>query len=88
MQTSFLSVANTHKSTRATDFRSKEGNKNSQGLLFTCSPRREQTSCRVLEGCADGVSAAHVYLHSAVAPAAWTPVPPDLTGEGSSKRDG
>lgn len=86
VQTSFLSGVNMHKSTRATDFRSKVGNKNNQGLLFICSPRRERTPCGVLEGCADEVSAAHIYLRSAIAPAVWTPVTPDLTGEGSSKR--
>lgn len=37
------------------------------------------------EGCADGVSAAHGYPRSAVAPAVEVPVPLDLTGEGSSK---
>lgn len=36
-QTSFLSGVNLHKSTRATDFRSKVGGENNQGLLFDCS---------------------------------------------------
>lgn len=49
--------------------------------------RRERASCGVLEGCADGASAAHLYLRSAIAPAAEAPVPLDLTGEGSSKSD-
>lgn len=87
-QTSFLSGVNLHKSTGATDVRSKEGGGGIiRGCFLIAAPRREGAPCRVLEGCADGVSAAYIHLRSAIAPAAEAPVPLDLTGEGSSKCD-
>lgn len=74
-----------HKSTDATDFRSKVGVKKKK----SSGPFQLQSlgGSKHLAECWEAVQMESVYLLSAFALAFWAPVPLDLTGEGSSKRD-
>lgn len=78
-----LSGVNMHKSTGATDFRSKVKEKIIKGLLLKCSPQEGASAA----GWADGATVARVYPCPAITPALWALLPLHLTGEGSSKCD-
>lgn len=72
-----------HKSTGATDFRSKVKEKIIKGLLCKCSPQEGASA----GGLGRWSHCAQVYLCPAITPALWALFPLELTGEGSSRCD-